>query len=306
MLHFFNVNFKEGALLSFLIIAGEVKFINMLAQYCIKKEKEVTITEQNRRSLLYALRTGRSSVVRPLFGYFPRTFGKQLEHILLDPIPVLGTAARVETVKKEIFAMLRLMIAADSRGRCCQALKLHTFEIGINCIDVNARDSNGYTLLMLAVINFHPLYAKLLLLAKESLEVNKVNYNDLSALDFLPNSPAISDQLVLVNHFLERQAAFHDVDFSNIDDDVPLLLNTIQENRLDYAGMLLDCRSYHPPTSELATARDILTLGKRVLLFHPKEDSADKKETLLKLLYKVEMKEERTKEVTVSHKAVSY
>ena len=158
---------------------------------------------------------------------------------------------------------------------------------------------------MLAVINFHPLYAKLLL-AKESLEVNQVNPDNFSALDFLPNSPAISDQLVLVNHFLERQAAFHDVDFSNIDDDVPLLLNTIQENRLDYAGMLLDCKSYHPPTSELATARDILTLGKRVLLFHPKEDSADKKETLLKLLYKVEMKEERTKEVTVSHKAVSY
>ena len=306
MLHFFNVNFKEGALLSFLIIAGEVKFINMLAQYCIKKEKEVTITEQNRRSLLFALRTGRSSVVRPLFGYFPRTFGKQLEHILLDPIPVLGTAARVETVKKEIFAMLRLMIAADSRGRCCQALKLHTFEIGINCIDVNARDSDGYTLLMLAVINFHPLYAKLLLLAKESLEVNQVNPDNFSALDFLPNSPAISDQLVLVNHFLERQAAFHDVDFSNIDDDVPLLLNTIQENRLDYAGMLLDCKSYHPSTSELATARDILTLGKRVLLFHPKEDSADKKETLLKLLDKVEMKEERTEEVTVSHNAVSY
>ena len=255
----------------------------MLAQYCIKKEKEVTITEQNRRSLLYALRTGRSSVVQPLFSYFPRTFGKQLEHILLDPIPVLGTEARVETVKKEIFAMLREMIEADSRRRCCQALKLHTFEIGINCIDVNARDSYGYTLLMLAV-----------------------NYNDLSALDFLPNSPAISDQLVLVNHFLERQAAFHDVDFSNIDDDVPLLLNTIQENRLDYAGMLLDCKSYHPSTSELATARDILTLGKRVLLFHPKEDSADKKETLLKLLYKVEMKEERTKEVTVSHNAVRY
>ena len=136
---------------------------------------------------------------------------------------------------------------------------------------------------MLAVINFHPL------------EVNRVNYNDLSALDFLPNSPAISDQLVLVNHFLERQAAFHDVDFSNIDDDVPLLLNTIQENRMDYAGMLLDCKSYHPSTSELATARDILTLGKRVLLFHPKEDSADKKETLLKLLYKVKVKLDKVK-----------
>ena len=124
----------------------------------------------------------------------------------------------------------------------------------------------------------------------------------LKGLDFLPNTPATSDQLVLAHHFLERQAAFHDVDFSNIDDDVPLLLNTIQENRLDYAGMLLDCGSYHPSTSELAAVRDILTLGKRVLLFNPKEDSAGKKEALLKLLYKVEMKREGSKGTKVQIK----
>ena len=40
-----------------------------------------------------------------------------------------------------------------------------------------------------------------------------------------------------------------------------------------------------------------MTLGKQVLLFFSKEDSEDKKETLLKLLYKVEMKKGGTKEV---------
>jgi len=296
MLDYFNVNFKEGALLSFLIIAGNVMFIELLAKYCLKKGKEVTITKQNRRSLLYALRTGRHFVVSPLFSCFPHTFGKQLESILNDPLPVLGTAARVEAVKKSIFAMLTLMIQSDSPS-LPKPLKLDSFEIGINCIDVNETDHDGNTLLMMAVIESRPLYAKLLL-AKESLKVNKVNYDGFSALDFLPNSPAISDQLVMVDHFLERQAAFNDVDFSNIDDDMPILANTIQENKLDYADILLDCSSYHPSPLELATARDILTLGKRVLLFYPKEGSADKKKTLLKLLYKVEMKEKGTKDVT--------
>ena len=164
-----------------------------------------------------------------------------------------------------------------------QPLKLYSFEIGINCIDVNEMYDHGYTLLMLAVIEFHPLYA-MLLLAKESLEVNKVHEYGFSALDFLPHSPLTSDQqLVMVHHFLERQAAFNDVDFSNVDDDVPLLLNAIQLNRLHYADILLDCSSYHPSPAELATARDILTQG-----------SANK-ETLL---YKIKIKEERTKEDT--------
>ena len=40
MLDFFNVNFKEGALRSFLIISGEVKFIRILAHYCLKNKGE--------------------------------------------------------------------------------------------------------------------------------------------------------------------------------------------------------------------------------------------------------------------------
>ena len=78
----------------------------------------------------------------------------------------------------------------------------------------------------------------------------------------------------------------------------------IDATEISFAAILLDCSSDHPSTSELATAGDIMTLGKLVLLFYPKEDSEDKKETLLKLLYKVEIKEEGTKEV--DHRKVSY
>ena len=64
--------------------------------------------------------------------------------------------------------------------------------------------------------------------------------------------------------------------------DVPLLLNAVRENRLDYAAVL-------PDTS---------TLVERVFLFYPEEDSEDEEETLLKLLYEVETKGEGTEEVT--------
>ena len=46
--------------------------------------------------------------------------------------------------------------------------------------------------------------------------------------------------------------------------DVPLLLNAVRENRLDYAALL-------PDTS---------TLVERVFLFYPEEDSEDEEETL--------------------------
>ena len=127
-------------------------------------------------------------------------------------------------------------------------------------------------------------WVALIFFLKKHVFVVHPNEYGFSALDFLPHSPLTSDQqLVMVHHFLERQAAFNDVDFSNVDDDVPLLLNAIQLNRLHYADILLDCSSYHPSPAELATARDILTQG-----------SANK-ETLL---YKIKIKEERTKEDT--------
>ena len=205
-----------------------------------------------------------------LLSYFPCTFGRQLENILLDPFPVLGTAARVANVQKQIFENLTEMIVFGPS----HTHNLHTFEIGINCTDVNAQDEDGFTLLMLAIIDPHPLYVKLLL-AKKSLEVNLANNDGHSALAFLSAHTTFSDRMV--HHFLERQAAFNDVDFSNVNDDVPLLLNAIQLNRLHYADILLDCSSYHPSPAELATARDILTQG-----------SANK-ETLL---YKIKIKEQ--------------
>ena len=63
---------------------------------------------------------------------------------------------------------------------------------------------------------------------------------------------------------------------------MPLLLDAVRENRLDYAAVL-------PDTS---------TLVERVFLFYPEEDSEDEEETLLKLLYEVETKGEGTEEVT--------
>ena len=64
--------------------------------------------------------------------------------------------------------------------------------------------------------------------------------------------------------------------------DVPLLLDAVRENRLDYAAVL----------------QDASTLVERVFLFYPEEDSEDEEETLLKLLYEAETKGEGTVEVT--------
>ena len=124
--------------------SGEAKFIRILANYCF------AITKQNRRSFLYALRTGRFGVVEPLLLNFPCTFGKQLEDIFLDPLPIFGTLARLEAVMKEIFSMLKEMIVYNYAA---WHNNTSTFEVGINCIGINATDDNGFTLLMLAVEN---------------------------------------------------------------------------------------------------------------------------------------------------------
>ena len=63
---------------------------------------------------------------------------------------------------------------------------------------------------------------------------------------------------------------------------MPLLLDAVRENRLDYAAVL-------PDTS---------TLVERVFLFCPEEDSEDEEEMLLKLLYEVATKGGGTVEVT--------
>ena len=135
------------------------------------------ITEQNKRSFVYALKMGRSSVVQPLFSDFPCTFGKQIGTILLDTY-------------------------------CFTA-----------------------------------------------------------------------DQLLTL--FLERQAVFKDVYFSEI--QMPLLLKTLDMDRLDLASSLLDCSTYHATPEELSTARGILAKELCPMSRRPWASEY--------LLHKIEMKE---------------
>jgi len=285
MLDFFDVNFKEGAVLNFLIVSGGAKFIKILVRYCMKTKEEIVITEQHRKSFLFALRTGRCNVVQPLFVNFFQ-FRKQLESILhIAPLPILGTARRVDAVKQEVFSLLKEMIQSRS-------FKPDIFRTGISCINVNARDDDGFTLLMLAVEARLPPAACLLLVQK-SLDVNMTNNDDLSALDLLmchwTYSCATDASYQLLVLFLERQATFKDVNFGIV--KTPLLVKTLEENRLNLASSLLDCTSYHASPSELSTARGMLTLSKRLHQFYPKADSGDKKKMLLRLLHQVELRE---------------
>ena len=297
ILGFFNVKFKQGALLSFLIISGEVKFIQILVDHCCRNKKGlIFITEQNKKSLIHALRSGRSNVVQPLFKNFIAIANLLQSALISCPIStefLLGSAEQVEAVRKEIFLVLKGMIQSGHRS-----FKPDIFKIGINCINLNEKDGNGYTLLMIAVKSAF-LPAVKLLLAKETLHVNRLSDRGLSALnllfiglDFLLGDPSNvwSD---MVNLFLEREAVAKDVkkdvDFGHI--KVQLLVHALEENLLYLASSLLDSSTYHSSPSEMATARDMLLVGKRVLLArHHKEDSAEKKVTMLTLLHKLEMK----------------
>ena len=284
MLDFFNIHFQEGALLSFLIVSGEIKFIwTLLKHWHGTNTERMVITEQNKKSLLYALRAGRYNVLQPLFRNFTSiaNFVENLLHTpLLNPSS-LGSADRVEAVKKEILRVVRGMI----KFGCSRSFKPDIFEIAIGCIDVNVTDSNNSTLLMLAVksaffavkssVKSTFLPAIKMLLAEETLQVNSVNKFGISALDMVN-----TDDIVIP--FLERQAVFKDVNLRKI--KMPLLVSALKESRLDLASSLLDDSSgtYQPSPSELATARD-----KLVVVLH----YASEKRTLLKLLHKLEVKQ---------------
>ena len=289
ILDFIDANFQQGALLSFLIISGQVKFIQILFDHCHRTMEELVITEQNKKSLLHALRSDRSNVVQPLFKHFI-AIAHFLENILL-PCPIasqfsLDSAEQVEAVKKEVFLALKEMIQSGHRS-----FKPDIFTIGINCINLNEKDDDGTTLLMTAVKSVF-LPAVKLLLKQETLDVNKLSNRGFSALDFARGFSRgnLTNLLSAVaNLFIEREAVFKDVNFGNV--KVHLLVQALKENRLDLASSLLDCSTYHPSPTEWATARNMLLVGKRLLLaHHPKEDSAEKKAILLSLLHKLEMK----------------
>ena len=123
-----------------------------------------------------------------------------------------------------------------------------------------------------------------------TIDVNmRNNYGD-SALDLhsFPTQPMLQvPWSAMLELFLERDAVFKDVDFRHV--RMPLLAISLAQNRLDVVDSLLDS-SYHPSTSEIAVAKDMLAVSKRVLAFGHKEHSADMKQTLLKLLYKLELR----------------
>ena len=270
MLQYFDLNFQEGALLSFLIISGEAKFISALGVYCSKEKSVISYTNLHKKSLLYAIGKGRGRVVQSLFSSFPTIFKSQL----------FENVRKIEAVKKEIFTAMRNMIKSSCRSCFDQIC-----EVGIKCVNINKRDEYGFTLLMIAV-DFACLPAVRFLLNQKTLDVNIFNHEGYRAIDLIP----CHEEEKIVHLFLERQAACKDVDFKNV--ELPLLTISLGAQKFDedLICSLLDSPSYTPSASELSTARDILALKKRLLISSREKFFGSQKDTLLKVMHKVEVK----------------
>ena len=279
MLQYFDLNFQEGALLSFLIISGEAKFISALGVYCSKDKSAISFTNLQKKSLLYAIGKGRGRVVQSLFSSFPTIFKSQL----------FENVRKIEAVKKEIFTAMRNMIMSSCRSCFDQIC-----EVGIKCVNINKRDEYGFTLLMIAV-DFACLPAVRFLLKQKTLDVNIFNHEGYRAIDLIP----CHEEEKIVHLFLERQAVCKDVDFKNV--ELPFLTIALGAQKFDHVLIcsLLDNPSYTPSASELSNARDILALKKRLLISSREKFFGSQKDSLLKLMHKVEVM--KTRMETESH-----
>ena len=274
MLQYFDLNFQKGALLSFLIISGEAKFIAALGVYCSKYNKlAITYTNLHKKSLLHAIGKGRGRVVQSLFSNFPSIFKSQL----------FENVRKIEAVKREIFTAMRNMIMSSCRSCFDQIC-----EVGVKCVNINKRDEYGFTLLMIAV-DFACLPAVRFLLNQKTLDVNIFNHEGYRAIDLIP----CHEEEKIVHLFLERQAVCKDVDFKNV--ELPLLTIVLGAQKFDHDLIcsLLDNPSYTPSASELSNARDILALKKRLLLSSREKFFGSRKDSLLKLMHKVEVMKTR-------------
>ena len=270
MLQYFDLNFQKGALLSFLIISGEAKFIAALGVYCNKEKSAISYTYLQKKCLLYAIGKGRGRVVQSLFSNFPSIFKSQL----------FENVRKIEAVKREIFTAMRNMIKSSCRSCLDQIC-----EVGVKCVNINKRDEYGFTLLMIAV-DYACLPAVRFLLNQKTLDVNIFNHEGYRAIDLIP----CHEEEKIVHLFLERQAACKDVDFKNV--ELPLLTISLGAQKFDddLICSLLDNPSYTPSASELSTARDILALKKRLLISSREKFFGSQKDTLLKVMHKVEVK----------------
>ena len=238
--------------------------------YCNKEKSAISYTYLQKKCLLYAIGKGRGRVVQSLFSNFPSIFKYQL----------FENVRKIEAVKKEIFTAMRNMIMSSCRSCFDQIC-----EVGVKCVNINKRDEYGFTLLMIAV-DFACLPAVRFLLNQKTLDVNIFNHEGYRAIDLIP----CHEEEKIVHLFLERQAACKDVDFKNV--ELPLLTISLGAQKFDddLICSLLDNPSYTPSASELSTARDILALKKRLLISSREKFFGSQKDTLLKVMHKVEVK----------------
>ena len=64
MLVFYDVNFKDGALLSFLILSGEATYIKALATHCTWAKATLSFTDLIGRSFTHALQMGSPDIAK--------------------------------------------------------------------------------------------------------------------------------------------------------------------------------------------------------------------------------------------------
>jgi len=274
ILEYYEVNFKDGALLSFLILSGEAIFIQVLATHCTWAKATLHFTDLLGRSFIYALKMGRLNTVRFLLKDFPQ-LGVQLCQTILNPAVhhTCSSTNLVKEVKREIFEMLKGMIMHSPKS-----LDSKIFKAGLKCIGTNHTDERGFTLLMLALgAPSKPVVR--MLLEDEELNVNATNHAGLSALDLFPLECGQAGQLLSL--ILERHGAQKDVDFTSSKES--LLVRALSVKRFHLATLLLGSNFYPSSNTELAIVEYMIDSYKRHLLSNSKKSSLEKKMKLVTL-----------------------
>ena len=298
LLDYFDINYKEGALLSTLISQGNTKFIvAVINQF----KHDIVIQDSLKRSLLMALRSGKTSIVRPLFHHFKH----QIKNIFKYP-NIFGSPDIIPKVKGEIFTLLFQDILKQRNLETCHHCKCsqdsvtvktlvvlskddeENFMVGLGCIDVNQQGEEGNTLLIQAV-KVNCLVAVKAILQVGGLDVNHMNKAGQSALDFI-DIPLLKEQdrvnpcfqpvmnsvtmkplstvadktcsidLRVMFLFQARQQHHKDIDFNFT--EKPLLVRALEQDKLDLARFLLTDCNYKVTAGEMEVARRLLGEGR--------------------------------------------
>merc|ERR1719494_329214 len=256
ILEFYEVNFKDGALLSFLTLSGEATYIQVLATHCKWAKATLGFSDLLGRSFMYALQMGRLNMVRTLLKNFPQLSLQLCQTILSPSVHSSRSSANVvKVVKREIFQMLKDMITHFPKS-----LDPETFKAGLKCIGTNYTDEKGFTLLMLA-LGAPSIPAVRMLLEDDELNVNATNNAGLSALDILPLECGQAGQLLSL--ILKRQEEHMDVDFTISRE--ALLVRALRVRRFHLAILLLD-NNFYPSNAELTKIEDMVDSDKCQLL----------------------------------------